>query len=64
MLAAALSIPLSACGATREIGMRVSGTCIAFSPITFSADGDTADTVRQIRGHNAAWDEICAQSER
>lgn len=36
---------------------------IAFSPITFSAAGDTTDTVRQIRGHNAAWDGICTPGQ-
>lgn len=60
MLAAALMLPLTACGATRETGMRVSGACVAFSPITFSASGDTRETVRQVRGHNAAWDAVCA----
>lgn len=39
--------------------MRVSGACIAFSPVTYSAEGDTADTVRQVREHNAAWDAVC-----
>lgn len=36
---------------------------LAFAPITFSASGDTSDTVRQIRGHNAAWDEICTPGQ-
>lgn len=61
MLAAALILPLTACGAIRETGMSISGACVAFSPITYSATGDTRETVRQVRGHNAAWDAVCAR---
>ena len=58
-LAAMLLTMLSGCAATGATVMRASGACIAFSPITFSAASDTTETVRQVRGHNAAWDAIC-----
>ena len=29
--------------------------CDSFAPITFSGKGDTAETVKQVREHNAAW---------
>lgn len=47
---------LAACQTTPTAGTDVS--CRAFGPITWSAR-DTAPTVRQIRGHNAAWDAVC-----
>ncbi len=34
---------------------------VAFSPITFSAKGDTLETIAQARRHNAAWDAICEE---
>lgn len=34
-------------------------SCTAFQPITFSAKQDSQETIRQVRGHNAAWDKIC-----
>lgn len=59
MLAAMSMTMLSGCAATGATVMRASGACIAFSPITFSGNSDTTETIRQIRGHNAAWDAIC-----
>lgn len=50
---------LAACGTIRGIGMRVSGACVAFSSISFSANNDTKETVREVRGHNAAYDVVC-----
>lgn len=58
-LAVLCVMTLSACGATRATVMRASAACIAFQPIGFSASKDTAETIGQIRGHNAAWDAIC-----
>lgn len=63
MLAAALILPLTACAAMRGTAMRTSGACVAFSPITFSAARDTPETIRQVRGHNAAWDAICKRTK-
>ncbi len=37
----------------------VDSSCSAFQPITYSARGDTDDTVRQVRQHNAAWQALC-----
>lgn len=34
-------------------------SCSAFGPITYSAAGDTASTVLQVRQHNAAWIKLC-----
>lgn len=48
---------LTACGATTGTG--TDAACLAFAPITFSASRDTAETVRQVREHNAAWDALC-----
>ncbi len=63
MLAAMSIMLLNGCGATRATVMRASGACIAFSPITFSANSDTTETVKQVRGHNAAWDAVCARNQ-
>jgi len=43
--------------------MRASGACIAFSPLTFSAKGDTNETIAQLRRHNAAWNAICEEQK-
>lgn len=37
----------------------VDTACTAFTPITYSAAGDTEATKSQIRGHNAAWGKLC-----
>ena len=39
------------CATIQGTAMRASGACIAFSPITFSAGGDTRETIAQLRGH-------------
>ena len=33
--------------------------CQAFQPITYSASGDTEETVLEILEHNAVWDVNC-----
>ena len=53
------AVTLGACATIQGTAMRASGACIAFSPITFSAQSDTRETIAQLRGHNAAWDAIC-----
>lgn len=63
MLAALSATSLTACVSmhgTATTRLRVSGACIAFSPITFSGSGDTPRTVEQVRRHNAAWQAVCA----
>lgn len=52
------SMMMTACATTPQTGTdRVA--CQAFAIISFSASGDTALTVRQVREHNAKWREIC-----
>lgn len=54
---------------TGATNLRVVDTsCQAFRPITYSSR-DTAETQREVRGHNAAWDALCkptpaAESDR
>lgn len=36
----------------------VDTACQAFEPIRYSRD-DTAETIKQVRAHNAAWDALC-----
>jgi hypothetical protein len=47
------SLVLASCTRT------VDTACTAFMPITYSAANDTAETVTQVRGHNAAWVALC-----
>ena len=51
---AAASLLLAAC-VTRSVDT----SCTAFGPITYSAAGDTRETVTQVRAHNAAWTALC-----
>lgn len=52
------SMMMTACATTPQTGTdRIA--CGAFSVISFSASGDTALTVRQVREHNAKWRAIC-----
>lgn len=37
----------------------IDSACVSFSPIRYSASGDTPDTKDQIKRHNAAWAAIC-----
>jgi hypothetical protein len=52
---AAAAVFLAACAGAKI----VDSACTAFRPITYSASGDTEDTKRQVRGHNAAWVALC-----
>jgi len=51
-----LVVLLSSCQTTSTGGTEVA--CQAFEPITYSSR-DTAETRRQIVGHNAAFDALC-----
>lgn len=52
---------LAACETTQITETESSqALCLEDGPITFSASGDTEETVRQIRNHNAAWRALCA----
>lgn len=57
LCALALLLILVACKTTQTTVTDTS--CTAFRKITYSASGDTAITVQQIREHNAAWDALC-----
>lgn len=61
LLAAALTIPLTGCGATLITGTDAS--CRAFKTITFSGAQDTAETVAQVREHNAAYRAVCPEKK-
>lgn len=55
------AILMSSC-ATTDIGVRTEAArvaCAAFQPIRWSAR-DTADTVAQVKEHNAAYRALCA----
>lgn len=49
---------LAACQTTPSSVQVSDVACTVFSPITYASQ-DTAPTVRQIRGHNAAWVATC-----
>ena len=63
MLAALSAMTLTGCATIQGTAMRASGACIAFSPLTFSAKGDTSATIAQLRRHNAAFDAICEEQK-
>jgi hypothetical protein len=48
---------LTACQTATPSGV-IDTSCLAFEPVTYSRK-DTADTVRQIRQHNAAFVALC-----
>jgi len=50
-------LTLTACLTTNTTVTDVS--CLAFKPITFSGSKDTQQTIKEVREHNAAWDELC-----
>lgn len=52
----ALTLMTAACQTTGSGGTDVS--CRVFAPIDWSRE-DTPATARQVRGHNAAWSDLC-----
>ena len=52
---AACRTPIAGAGTEREAG---GWECLAFRPIAWSG-ADTEETVRQVREHNAVWEEAC-----
>lgn len=57
LLAALFGTVLTAC---ETIPITVTGVeCMAFEVITFSAAGDTPETIAQVRRHNAAYRALC-----
>jgi hypothetical protein len=62
MRAALLLIPLATltgCATTTASVGTDAVACSAFEPIRWSKK-DTDDTIRQVKGHNAAWMAVCA----
>lgn len=52
-----LPLVVTACQTPTPIG-GIDTSCQAFEPITYSRK-DTAETMKQVREHNAAWDALC-----
>ena len=50
---------LQACATTTPISV-TDTSCLAYEPIRYSRK-DTAETIRQAREHNAAWDALCGK---
>lgn len=59
-IAIASALLLAACGDQSVVDT----SCAAFTPINYSAARDTAETVTQIRQHNAAWSALCDPAAR
>lgn len=55
VICAALLVILAGCQTSTTV---TSESCLIFAPITYSASQDSAETVRQIRDHNAVWDSL------
>ena len=61
MRAALLLMPLlilQGCATTTGSAVADAVACSAFHPIRWSAN-DTDETIRQVKGHNAAWQAVC-----
>lgn len=54
---------LTACAPTETTGTvtTTDPACAALGVIRYSASQDSAETVRQVRGHNAAWRVLCGE---
>lgn len=59
LLLVLLSGPLTACTTTRSTGIPDRGVCAVWLPLTYSATGDTAETVLAIRQNNAKRQAFC-----
>jgi len=46
---------LAACETSTNV---IDTSCAAFKPITWSSR-DTAETIQEVRQHNAAWESLC-----
>ena len=57
VLALILITGITACSTTKPVVVDTS--CRAFKVITYSASHDSAETVVQVREHNAAWRALC-----
>lgn len=55
----ALAMPtLAGCATKTATDGRTDVSCAAFEPLRWSRR-DTAETIRQAKEHNAAWDALC-----
>ena len=55
-----LAASLTACSVTGTTETeKAEVACTVFTPITYSSDGDTKQTISQIKAHNRAWVEVC-----
>lgn len=61
LVALAPALMLAACVTTTDTVV-TDTSCAAFEPIRWSV-ADTDETIRQVRGHNAAWGSLCASGE-
>ena len=52
-------LTLSACTTIPTTGIVTDTSCEAFRPISYSASGDTPETVAEVRSHNRAFTAIC-----
>lgn len=57
-----MSLPLAGCQTLGSATRYLDTSCGAFRPITYSSR-DTAETVKQVRGHNAAFDALCPATQ-
>jgi len=62
LLVIASIMMLQACATTPTIETPKTA-CSVFDIITYSGSKDTQETVKQIRGHNATWRELCVQQQ-
>ena len=53
-----LLLILQGCATTTGSAVADAVACSAFHPIRWSAN-DTDETIRQVKGHNAAWQAVC-----
>jgi len=55
-----LAASLTACSvtSTTETG-KAEVACTVFKPITYSSEGDSAQTISQIKAHNRAYEATC-----
>lgn len=61
LLTLAIMSILPACSQTLATATTGKAECALFPPITYSAKGDTAETVRQVRAYNAGRDKYCGR---
>lgn len=56
-----LPVLLATCETTPSTGTISNEVCLIWRPLTYSARGDTPETVEQVRAHNARRQAYCEQ---